>query len=226
MIQYELLNNTLDIFPIFWKNKNHNICFLPMWDNGNWITKLSSEKIINQELFNQKIIDYAHEHNADLVLSGFLENREHMFRTLGCEQMVEQWRFYHLGLDVSAPVWTQLFAPLDGEVVISMEEEWYGNYGWVLVLKHELNGELLYSLYGHQNIETLPEVWTFVKAWDKISELWDYSWNGGYFHHLHLQLLTEQGFNEWFVSKWYTTAESLATIENYVPNPNFIFRFS
>jgi hypothetical protein len=51
---------------------------------------LSSEEIINQELFNQKIIDYAHEHNADLVLSGFLENREHMFRTLGCEQMVEQ----------------------------------------------------------------------------------------------------------------------------------------
>lgn len=226
MIHYQLLNNNLEIFPIFWENKHHNIAFLPMGDNGKWITDLTPKEIINQELFNQKICDFAEKTKADLVLSGFLENREHMFRTLGCEQMVEQWRFFHLWLDVSAPVWTSLYAPLDGEVVISMEEEWYGNYGGVLVLKHELNGEFLYSLYGHQNIETLPEVWSFIKAGEKIAELWDYSGNGWYFHHLHLQLLTQKWFDEGFVSKGYTTAESLATIEEYVPNPNFIFRFS
>lgn len=225
MLHYELLNHSLEIFPLFGNTRDKNITFLPMGDNGDWITSLTQEEIVNQELFNEKIWEYAQSKNANLVLSGFLENREHMFRALGCEQMVQEGRFYHLGLDVSAPVGTSLYAPLDGEVVVSMDEEGYGNYWGVLVIRHQINGQNLYSLYWHQNVDTLPAVGTIVKAWDKIAELWDYSWNGGYFHHVHLQLLTQKWFEQWYVSKGYIEKEYLPRIEEYVPNPNFIFRF-
>ncbi len=43
--------------------------------------------------------------------AGYLERRDSLLRD--CPQMVEENRFYHLGLDVIAPLGTQLHAPLD-----------------------------------------------------------------------------------------------------------------
>ncbi len=225
MYYSNLLNKNLRIYPIFWTNKIKNPVFLWMDDNSEWFNNLNLIQIKDQKNFNNEINNYAKENKSDLIISGYLEKREKMFKFLWFEQMVLEQRFYHLWLDLSAPVWTELFCPLDWEVVISEYEYWEGNYWGMIVLKHDIDWFIFYSIYWHQNKEFLPPVWKFLKAWEFLSKLWDFSENWGYFHHLHLQLLTKEWFDNWFVSKGYVDLKWLEDLNKYIIDPNYIFRY-
>ena len=80
---------------------------------------------------------------------------------------------------------TEIFSPLEAEVVVSGYEDGSGNYGGRIVLRHEILGSVFYSLYGHLDPNSLLKVGTKISAGSKIAELGGFDNNGGYFHHLH-----------------------------------------
>lgn len=220
-----LLNKNIDIYPIFWEWKINNPIFLSMDDKSLWMKWLNNEQIKNQELFNNLIVDYWILNHSDLIISGFLEKREIMFKALWFNQMVNEKRFYHLWLDLSISKWYNIYTPLDGEVYDSWYEEWNWNYWGYVVLKHNIDWFIFYSLYGHQYKNSIPEIWNIIKKWEIISQIWDYSNNWWYFHHLHLQLITQDGIDNWFITKWYIREDEIKDINKYVLDPNYIFRY-
>lgn len=225
-MQYiNLLNNNLDIFPIFWKDIIKNPIFLSMDDDHPCMQSLSNEQIKNQKIFNKLIYNFWLKNNADLIISWFLEKRELMFTSLWFKQMLEEKRFFHLWLDLSISNWTIIYVPLDWIVYESNIEEWEWNYWWYVVLKHNIWWYIFYSLYWHQDNNNLPKVWTYLKAWDKLSFIWDFSHNWWYFHHLHFQLITQEWIDNWFINKWYIDEENIKNINRYILDPNYLFRY-
>jgi hypothetical protein len=220
-----LLNKNIDIYPIFWKWEIKNPTFLSMDDDSLWVKWLNDEQIKNQVTFNHLIIEYWILNYSDLIISGFLEKRERMFNSLWFIQMVNEKRFYHLWLDLSISKWNYIYAPLDWEVYESWYEDWDWNYWGYIVLKHNIEWFVFYSLYWHQYKKSIPEVWVIIKKWEIISQIWDYSDNWWYFHHLHLQLITQEWIDNWYISKWYIREDEIKNINKYILDPNYIFKY-
>ena len=163
------------------------------------------------------------ENNTTTAVSGYLEDRTPVLKKY--PQMVKEKRIYHLGVDVSAPLGTELYAPLNGEVVMAEYEEGDGNYGGMIVLKHNVNGVVFYSLYGHLNRSILPALGTEFKRGEKFAKLGDFNENGNWFYHTHLQVLTEDGYTNGWAHKGYCSLNDIITIDRYCPNPIFMLKF-
>lgn len=225
MYPYILLNKKINIYPIFW-DKYDKLNYVFMNDDSIFMKNLTDEEIKDQKKFNEKISSFRSKSNSTILYSWYLEKRLRLFSVLGFNQMISEKRYYHLWIDLSVLVWTQVFCPLDWEVFEFWYEEWEWNYWWYIILKHNFDWIKFYSLYWHLSYESIKlKYWDKIKAWNKMWIIWNYNENWWYFHHLHLQIITEKWKENWFFSKWYCTKEQLKTIENYTPNPLYIFRF-
>ncbi len=156
-------------------------------------------------------------------VSSYMENRE--VALSHCPQMVEEQRFYHLGLDIIVPVGTPLHAPLSGIVSHSGYETGDGNYGGHVLLAHDSDQfDTFYSFYGHLNREKLPEKNDIIKAGDRFAYIGDFHENGNWFYHTHLQVLTQKALDNGYISKGYCAAEALADMDSLCPSPLSLFR--
>jgi 4-aminobutyrate aminotransferase-like enzyme len=95
-------------------------------------------------------------------------------------------RTRHIGVDVFAPAGTPVFAPLDGVVERRENRDQLGDYGGLLVLRHE---GPFWTLHGHLDPESLVD--GEVRAGQEIARLGTAAVNGGWEPHLHLQLFTD-----------------------------------
>lgn len=215
---YNLLN--YELFPIFADKLKGAGVFVSLADGSEVFEKID---INDQKALQAYADDLMSEANTNWAVSDFGENRKFMFSELGHLQMVEEGRFFHLGLDIWAPVGFELFAPLAGEIVVSEYEAGAGNYGGMVVVKHEVEKQTFYTVYGHLNKDKLPVLGLIQKA-DRIGFLGEMDSNGGYFYHVHLQVLTEVGFKKGFTNKGYATLEDFQKIEKYCLDPRFLFK--
>lgn len=171
----------------------------------------------------QKLLDRMMEGSHTWGVSSYLENREKVLSQ--CPQMVEEQRFYHLGLDIIVPLGTPLHAPLAGVVKESGYEEGDGNYGAHVLLMHESPYfETFFSFYGHLNREKLPAPGQVLQAGDAFAYIGDFHENGNWFYHTHLQVITREGVEQGYLSKGYCAAADLARMENLCPSPLSLFR--
>ncbi|MFA5916670.1 MAG: M23 family metallopeptidase [Candidatus Gracilibacteria bacterium] len=222
MYPYILLNKNIDIFPIF-GNKLKTIGFALMNDNSKFMEELKDYEIKDQKLFNNQILK---ESSSDIIISGYLEKRLRLIGVLGCKQMVEQERYYHLGLDLSIRKGTSVFAPLPGIIYKVGYEEGDGNYGGYIILKHNIDGNIFYSFYGHLSYKNIfVNEGKIINPGDKLGIIGDFNENGGYFHHLHLQVITKLGKINGFFSKGYCTKIQCEDIYKYTPDPTFLFNY-
>ena len=154
--------------------------------------------------------------------SGYLERRDSLLRS--CPQMVEEKRFFHLGLDIIVPLGTLLHAPLDAVVEEAGYEEGEGNYGGFVLLKHEgENFRTFFSFYGHLSPDSLAEKGTRISAGDSFAAIGDFHENGNWFYHTHLQVITRWGLENGYISKGYASASDLGEMEILCPSPMSLF---
>lgn len=108
-------------------------------------------------------------------------------------------RSVHIGIDLAGPVGTPIYSFCDGNIHAVGYNSKLGDYGNVIVIRHELaspsdNSEesrIIYALYGHLNGESIRSkaVGNRVKAGDQVGALGDIHENGGWFvPHVHFQL--------------------------------------
>ena len=156
-------------------------------------------------------------------LASYLEDRQTILSQY--PQMREEERYFHLGLDIIVDLDTPLHAPLDAVVQESYYEEGEGNYGGNVLLRHDSPYfETFYSIYGHLNKERLPEAGAKFKAGEVFARIGDFHENGNWFYHTHLQIITQKGYDEGWVSKGYCAAKDLAIMDSICPSPLSLFR--
>lgn len=153
----------------------------------------------------------------------YLERRDTLLGD--CPQMVAERRFIHLGLDVIVDVGTPLHAPLDAVVADCGYEEGEGNYGgWVLLKHASPRYESFYSLYGHLCRDRLPSAGQRIAAGGAFAEIGDFHENGNWFHHTHIQVITQKGLAQGYLSKGYCAEADLAEINDLCPSSIPLFK--
>jgi murein DD-endopeptidase MepM/ murein hydrolase activator NlpD len=132
----------------------------------------------------KKIEQYSDLCISDYSYGGFLENRTGKF---GNEPMI------HLGIDITVPVGTFVKVP-SSCIVIHIMNDNLQSLGWgsriVFKLEQEFDGSM-YMIYGHLgNINV--NVGDKLEAGDIIGEIGNELVNGGWFPHLHVQLVNPE----------------------------------
>ncbi len=138
------------------------------------------------------------------------------------DQMSDERRMVHLGVDVFAAAGTPVHAPLDGEVISVTYNADPLDYGHTLFLRHDG----FVTQYGHlgSSLAGLVRPGQRVKAGQIIAHLGDWHENGGWAAHLHFQIITDMmqqsGGNFWGVGH-----ESLWDIWTAIsPDANLLMR--
>jgi 4-aminobutyrate aminotransferase-like enzyme/Ser/Thr protein kinase RdoA (MazF antagonist) len=105
-----------------------------------------------------------------------------------------EWRTVHLGIDVGAPSGTAIHAPLAGTVHSFRDNNTAGDYGPTVVLEHtSAEHPTFWTLYGHLNHATLARltVGQAIEAGDVLGWLGDVGVNGGWWPHVHVQVICD-----------------------------------
>ena len=135
-----------------------------------------------------------HQNNLLSILSdqdrfytygGFGEDRTKLWEGFEPEAL----KMYHLGVDFNnLPVNQQVASLSDGQVVYILNDKTKFN-GWrtrVIIKDYQT-----YYLYGHLN-KTPLTINQIINKYDIIGEIGDTNENGGWFPHLHLQIMQQK----------------------------------
>jgi len=214
---YIAYDGTIDIKPVFKDLKG-----APLVVDMSVDSELFETIDVRDQKGFQNRLDEMMEGRYKWGVSSYLENREIVLSK--CPQMVEEQRFYHLGLDIIVPLNTSLHSPLDAVVQEVGYEQGEGNYGGHVLLRHESPSfETFYSFYGHLNRTKLPKAGDECSAGKAFARIGDFHENGNWFYHTHLQIITQKGLEEGYISKGYCTAEDLCMMDSLCPSPLFLF---
>ena len=154
---------------------------------------LANIDVADSDKFGDFINRYLSENNADAAFGGYNEHRNLYTRSDIFNEEEGDERNIHIGLDLWAAPGTQIFAALDGKVHSFDYNAGVGNYGPTIILEHQIENEVFYTLYGHLSLESIEEIEigdVFNKG-QKLATLGDASVNGDYAPHLHFQLIRE-----------------------------------
>lgn len=170
--------------------------------------------------------NYFFKHKKTVAFGGYLEVRDIYNRSEHFNKLSEEnQRNIHLGIDLWCDAGTDILAVLDGEIHSFKNNVNYGDYGPTIIIKHSIEGNEFYSLYGHLSLESLEDisVGKKVKQGDKIGTLGDSSVNGDYAPHLHFQLIID--IEDYYGD--YPGVSSKKTLDFYkqnCPNPNLLLK--
>ena len=126
------------------------------------------------------------EINSEYTVGKYNEIRVNMYTT----ELFEGIRNVHIGLDLGAPVGTPVYAFADGVIFDCAYLPADGDYGHVIITKHELDGVSLWALHGHLDAKSIENKnpGDLVNSGDVLGWMGDEHENGGWPAHLHLQL--------------------------------------
>ena len=128
-------------------------------------------------------------------VGGYLENRS-LYQHTDLFQGDSE-RCIHIGVDVFMPAEIPLYAPLDGVVQSFANRQVSGDYGPVIILRHELDGFEFHSLYGHLSVSSLHGLseGQRISAGEQFARIGARPGNGNWPPHLHFQLVRDmQGY--------------------------------
>lgn len=141
----------------------------------------------------QKFIDEVLVRNkARVAYGGYLEQRN-LYSGNANFAADEERRDVHLGVDFWTTAGTKVVVPMDGEVHSFQNNAVQGDYGPTIILRHELDGILFQSLYGHLSLESLDGLYVgkAFKKGEELATLGTPEVNLHYAPHLHFQLIID-----------------------------------
>ena len=105
----------------------------------------------------------------------------------------EERRTVHLGMDLFVAAQTPVHAPLAGVVHALANRTLSQDYGPVIVLRHEVDDLVFYTLYGHLSCESLQdlELGQSIESGQAFATVGTREVNGDWPTHIHLQVITD-----------------------------------
>tara|TARA_X000000368_G_scaffold125362_1_gene98399 strand:+ start:1890 stop:2471 length:582 start_codon:yes stop_codon:yes gene_type:complete len=124
--------------------------------------------------------------NFEYDIGRYDELRPGMYNT----ELFSDERSLHIGIDIGAPVGTPCMAFDDGEISHFGYNPADGDYGYVVITKHIVDGAQIWALYGHLDSGSIRDkkVGQKISKGEVICWMGDKDENGGWDPHLHFQL--------------------------------------
>lgn len=153
---------------------------------------------------------------------GYLEKRDIYRRSEVFATAQENFRNIHLGIDLWTAAGSPVFVPLDGAIHSFQDNVGFGNYGPTILLQHQVEGRILFSLYGHLQREDLRglEVGQVIRAGEVFCRVGTYPENGDWPPHLHFQLIWDLNGN-WGDYPGVAAEKELVFYAKNCPDPSF-----
>ncbi|MGJ8550770.1 peptidoglycan DD-metalloendopeptidase family protein [Winogradskyella wichelsiae] len=150
---------------------------------------VSSSKDLKNYIWN-----YKKQNKAKIAFGGYLEQRGIYQRsTYFNQENSKKERNIHLGIDLWIEAGTPICAPLNGTIHSFKNNTNHGDYGPTLILKHHIENQIFYTLYGHLSLASITdlEIGVEVKQGEQIATLGTVDVNGDYPPHLHFQIIRD-----------------------------------
>ena len=198
---------------------------LMLLDLSRTNSALSNLSLASTKEFDSFILQLLEENKASVAVGGYLEHRV-IYRRSELFQG-EDSRFIHLGIDIWAPAFSPVYAPLEGTIHSFKDNEGFGDYGPTIILEHQLEDFQFYTLYGHLSKRSLEKIkkGQEIKKGEHFTELGPFPENGDWPAHLHFQIMMEL---EGRIGDFPGVA-SPSELEKYkilCPDPNLILNIS
>lgn len=190
-------------------------------------TKLNKIDVTSAVGFQGYIKKYLNKNKAKIAYGGYLENRSLYRRSSYFADNFSAERNIHIGLDIWSPAGTEVIAPLDGRVHSFENNINFGDYGPTIVLEHQEEDWLFYSLYGHLDKTSIEDLLPgyFFKKGARLGALGASEVNGDYAPHLHFQIIQDLegkvGDYPGVIAK-----EDLAHYQLNCPDPNLLLKIN
>ncbi len=156
---------------------------------------LSKLNMGNSDDFENYIANYLKENNAAVGYGGYNEIRNLYKRSTAFNDKSKDERNIHIGLDLWIQDGTSVLAALDGKIHSFKYNDSLGDYGPTIIMEHEIENQIFYTLYGHLSLESLTNlsVGMAFKKGEEIATLGTATVNGDYAPHLHFQIIDDIG---------------------------------
>jgi len=182
-----------------------------------------------------KLLELAQSKNNACTYGGFLEDRTQLWK--GVYPSDAKTKVVHLGVDINNVLVNQPVASLTNGLVVHVIKDHSAQRGWggaVVCLTDMKKGKnAIYILYAHLS-DALPTVGTKVKPGTIIGFIGAPALNGGWFPHLHLQIMTAKflkpyddlskidGYQVWPVKDSHTTMKQLLKSDGLIDPLEFV----
>ena len=172
------------------------------------------------------ITSYLKQRYSDVAFGGYLETRNLYERSDYFKNLTNNdQRNIHLGIDLWCIENTKVLAVLDGVIHSFKNNNNHGDYGPTIILKHEINHQEFYTLYGHLSSSSINKLITGTKILqgDTIGYLGDSTVNGDYASHLHFQIIRdlEHNFGDY---PGVSSKNKIELFKNNCPDPNLLLK--
>ena len=176
------------------------------------------------ELYIEQLLD---KKNAKVAYGGYNEIRTLYKRSAVFNDLNTEERNIHIGLDLWIKAGTPVLAALDGRVHSFQYNDNLGDYGPTIILQHQLDEHVFYTLYGHLSLESIASLKAgdFFSKGRQLGTLGDNSVNGDYSPHLHFQIIKNIAAN----SGDYPGVCSKNKLDYYLencPDPNLLLKIN
>lgn len=217
-----ILNQILDAKVIDSTINNTDFIALNLSKTNTDLLKFDCD---NATEFEKYIESYLAKSQMKVAFGGYNEIRSLYKRSVIFNTQNQKERNIHIGLDLWIKAGTIVLAALDGKVHSFKNNLGLGNYGPTIILEHEIENIVFYTLYGHLSEKSMVNLSigaTFKKG-ETLATLGDNSVNGNYAPHLHFQIIKDlkQNFGD------YPGVCSVDELEFYLqncPDPNLLLK--
>lgn len=191
VLEKTLTNHFSEFTPVVSYLDSSNYISIDLSVNSNILSTVDISDPVKMDFF---ICDFLSKNNKKVAYGGYLEKRNLYDRSDYFNS--DSKRNIHLGIDLWCPASTNVLAPLKGKIHSFANNLNFGDYGPTIILEHQLDGIVFYTLYGHLSIKSLLNliVGTPVNQGEIIAQLGTYQENGSYAPHLHFQIINDIGF--------------------------------
>ncbi|MCX8020086.1 MAG: peptidoglycan DD-metalloendopeptidase family protein [Chitinophagaceae bacterium] len=171
-----------------------DLCPLDLSENN---TELTEEVFSSPQKFSEYIFKKIRAAGAVFGFGGYGELRKvYCFSPVfdGKGQDDEPRRF-HLGIDIWGKAGTEVMAPLDGIVHSFADNHRMGDYGPTIILQHQMDEFVFYTLYGHLSRSSLFALkkGNVIRGGQVFARLGAIEENVGWPPHLHFQIICNTG---------------------------------
>jgi murein DD-endopeptidase MepM/ murein hydrolase activator NlpD len=187
--------------------------------------ELNQLNITDSSQFETYIERLLVKNKAKVAHGGYNEIRNLYKRSAIFNDLNTEERNIHIGLDLWIKAGTPVLAALDGKVHSFQYNNNLGDYGPTIILEHQLENHVFYTLYGHLSLESIASIKTgdlFTKG-QQLATLGDNSVNGDYAPHLHFQIIKniEDDFGDY---PGVCSKNKLAYYLENCPDPNLLLK--
>jgi len=222
-ISETIKQNSFKYAPIFQFELSKASCFELDFSVNN--KELYEIELSDTNVLSEYIKGKLNKNNKSIGIGGYLENRL-IYKRSEHFGSGKDSRSIHLGIDIWSKEGTPIFTFADSVVHSFKINDNFGDYGPTIILKHKIENQVFYTLYGHLSISSLNNLYEGKKIPKnhEFATLGNSDENGNWPPHLHFQIITDMQNKK---GDFYGVC-SPSEIDKYqliCPNPNLILNY-